>query len=157
MKRPQSAKHWRVWMGGALAIASGWLALTLWVLLLSWSAQVHTLYGGILLILAGALGLILLPFTGFAAGFICAFLWHPVAERVRCEQWGAVVVALFLSPLLVLTVASGLLMMIGVFVVAFPFVLVPFHRAISVGFRWWHDNYWRQFAGLSNEWERDTD
>lgn len=147
----------RIWAGAIWAVVGGWLAFTLFSIFYIWT-RLHPNWPGFAA-LTFALTLLyfpLLPAIGFAMGLVASFFWHPVADRVTCERWGAPVTLCFLAPLLVTGIFLSALS-IGIAVAAFLLMLVSFHRAIGVGSRWWREDGWRRFWGLSNEWEREPD
>ena len=148
-------KRWgRFWAGTGCAVASWWLCFALLNLFFRWTLN-NTGAARLTLPLV-LLQFALVPAGGWAAGLLCAFLWHPVADRVTCERWGALVVLLLFAPLLLLGMGQ-LLSLLAFVALAFVCALVPFHRGINVGFRYWHEGYWRHFVGLTNEWERDDE
>ena len=142
----------RFWAGTLVALASWWLCFAILFLLFDWSLNKSGL--GLFFIASILLPLALIPAGGWAAGLICAVLWHPVADRVTCERWGALVVSLLFAPLLLLG-WRDFFTVSGFVAIAFVCALVPFHRGINHGFRLWHEGYWRHFAGLANDYERD--
>ncbi len=146
-------RRWgRFWAGTLSALAIWWVSFVLlnlfftWIL--NWPGAAWLTIASVLLQFA------LVPAGGFVAGMICSFLWHPIADRVTCERWGAIVVLLLFAPFLWLERMQLSYFIVPV-IVAFFCALVPFHRGINVGFRYWHEGYWRHFVGLTNEWERD--
>ena len=146
------------WAGLLSAVALGWL---LGALILGFDEWVfghrirHSQFS-LLLEFMFVVHLTFLPFMGFAAGFASAFFWHHSLERVSCERWSVPVVSLIFAPVLLLGFQSFALPFF-LLPIAFVLALSPFRRGVHVGFRWWHDGYWRQFLGLSNEWQREDD
>ena len=144
--------HCRFWWGTWSALIIWWVSLVALELIRERTFIDPSL--GALTLPLTLLQLAQIPVGGFVSGLICSFLWHPVAKRVTCEQWGAIVVLLFFAPILLLR-PMPLSPFIVPVIVAFPCALVPFHRGINVGFRYWREGRWRNFVGLANDWERD--
>lgn len=149
-------KRWgRFWAGTLSALMGWWFCFVATNFFREWTL-LHQNWPGFpwLTIALVLLQFAMIPAGGFAAGLVCSFLWHPVADRVTCERWGAIVVLLLFTPILLLG-PTGTAHFLLPMILVFPFALVPFHRGANVGFRYWHEGYWRNFVGLTNEWERD--
>ena len=106
------------------------------------------------------LKLMLIPASGLVAGWVCAFFWHPIADRITSERWGAFVLLLIfapappLAPLLSMGAWSWEAPLFWL-IITLPFALASFHRGVHIGFRWWGEGYWRHFVGLANDYERE--
>lgn len=135
------------WAGALSALASSWLAFALifWV-----AATLFNAFDWGWLIAAP---LVLFSFFGtfFAAGVLCAFFWSPIADEQTCLNWGAWVVLMVLSPLLLIHLLALLLL-----ILLYPLTVVPFHVGAEFGAHWWKQRRWRHFLGLANDYERDT-
>ena len=138
----------RFWQGVICAFFASWLAFALIVavsILVSNRLQ-HPL--SIAFFVAWCLASLLL--TLFAAGLICAFLWHPVAGAQTRRNWGAWFMLIVLAPLLI---AEPLAILVLIFLYAL--LLIPFLGGLERGEEWWPRRPWRHLFGLANPWERE--
>ena len=144
----------RVWMGAVGAIGAAWLTLALlvWVSFritkldpapgIAYFPSTRTM---ILLLWLWAAAF---PIISFIMALVCTFFWPFDTTEVERERWGFWLLSVAFAPLFLLY-GVGLLVFL-------PSLFVLYH-ALDWGAQWWKRRRYRQFLGLANDYERDSD
>ena len=145
-----------MWKGALSTILLGWLAFgfTLWL-----SAEILKSDPGPgsdyfyipnlwIMISVVLLWLSALASISFVCGAFCALFWHPFANKNHYDNSG-----FWLFPLVLLPA----MLICGLGLLAFFPCLPLFYKGTDFGNSWWPKRGYRQFFGLTNDWEREED